>query len=68
MVFGYNVKEEATEIKETLKSSRGSIITLIVAGVVGGIITRYVVPKRITEGGLFDKLKSWIEGNGDYDE
>tara|TARA_Y100000296_G_C4981482_1_gene160825 strand:- start:22 stop:228 length:207 start_codon:yes stop_codon:yes gene_type:complete len=68
MVFGYNVKEEATEIKETLKSSRGNMITLIIAGVVGGIITRYVVPKRITEGGLFDRLKSWMEGDEYYDE
>ena len=67
MVFGYNVKEEATEIKDNLKTKRGDIITLVVAGVIGGIITRFVIPKRVTEASIFDKLKSWFEGDEEYE-
>jgi len=59
-IAGYNVKEEATEIKQNLWSSRDSIITLVVAGVVGGIVTRFIVPKSITEGSVFSRFKSWF--------
>ena len=63
-IAGYNVKEEATEIKQNLWSSRDSIITLVVAGVVGGIVTRFIVPKEITEGSIFNRFRSWFG----YDE
>ena len=59
-IAGYNVKEEATEIKQNLCGSRDSIITLVVAGVVGGIVTRFIVPKSITEGSVFSRFKSWF--------
>jgi len=57
-IAGYNVKEEATEIKQNLWASRNSVITLVIAGVVGGIVTRFIVPKSITEGSVFSRLKS----------
>ena len=67
MVFGYNVKEEATEIKDTVKNSRGSIITLVIAGLIGGIVTQLVVPKRITDESIIDRFKGWFSGD-DEDE
>ena len=60
MPLGYDVKEEATEVKKNLFENRDSFIMLVVAGVVGGIVTRFVVPKSITEGTIFDRLKSWF--------
>ena len=66
-IAGYNVKEEATEIKQNLWSSRDSIITLVVAGVVGGIVTRFIVPKSITEGSVFSRFKS-LFGYGQEEE
>ena len=43
---GYNVKEEATEVKKNLFENRDSFIMLVVAGVVGGVITRFEFQKR----------------------
>ena len=58
MPLGYNVKEEATEIKKNLFQGRDNFIMLVVAGVVGGIITRVVIPKSITEGSILNRIKS----------
>ena len=58
MPLGYNVKEEATEIKKNLFQGRDNFIMLVVAGVVGGIITRAVIPKSITEGSILNRIKS----------
>jgi len=60
MPLGYDVKEEATEVKKNLFENRDNFIMLVVAGVVGGIVTRFVVPKSVTEGTIFDRLKSWF--------
>ena len=57
---GYNVKEEATEVKKNLFENRDTFLMLVVAGVVGGAITRFIIPKSITEGSIFSRLKSWI--------
>ena len=67
MVLGYDVKEEATEVKKNLFENRDSFIMLVVAGVVGGVITRFVIPKSITEGSIFDRFKSWF-GYGQEEE
>ena len=64
MPLGYDVKEEATEVKKNLFENRDSFIMLVVAGVVGGIITRFVIPKSVTEGSIFSRFKSWFG----YDE
>ena len=63
-IAGYNVKEEASEVKKNLFENRDSFIMLVVAGVVGGAITRFVIPKSITEGSIFSRFKSWFG----YDE
>ncbi len=57
---GYNVKEEASEVKKNLFENRDSFIMLVVAGVVGGAITRFIIPKSITEGSVFSRFKSWF--------
>ena len=59
-IAGYNVKEEVTEIKQNLLGSRYNIISFVVAGVVGGIVTRFIVPKSVTEGSVFNRIKSWF--------
>ena len=60
MPLGYDVKEEATEIKKNLFESRDSFVILVVAGVVGGVVTRFIVPKAVTEGSIFNRFKSWF--------
>ena len=64
MPLGYDIKEEATEVKKNLFENRDSFVMLVVAGVVGGVITRFVIPKSVTEGSIFDRFKSWFG----YDE
>ena len=64
MPLGYDVKEEATEVKKNLFQNRDSFIMLVVAGVVGGVITRFVIPKSVTECSVFSRFKSWFG----YDE
>jgi len=59
-IAGYNVKEEASEIKSNLWNSRDNILMLVIAGVAGGIITRFVIPKSVIEGSIFNRLKSWF--------
>ena len=63
-IAGYNVKEEATEVKKNLFENRDTFLMLVVAGVVGGAITRFIIPKSVTEGSVFSRLKSWFG----YDE
>ena len=67
MPLGYDVKEEATEVKTNLFENRDSFIMLVVAGVVGGAITRFIIPKSITEGSIFNRFRSWF-GYGQEEE
>ena len=60
MPLGYDVKEEATEVKKNLFENRDTFVMLVVAGVVGGVITRFVIPKSVTEGSVFSRFKSWF--------
>jgi len=60
MVFGYGIKEEATEVKKELWSSRNNLILLLLGSVIGGVIVRAIVPKTITEGSIFNRIKSWL--------
>ena len=60
MPLGYDVKEEVTEVKKNLFENRDSFVMLVVAGVVGGVITRFVIPKSVTEGSVFSRFKSWF--------
>ena len=59
-LVGYNVKEEATEVKKNLFENRDTFVMLVIAGVVGGAITRFVIPKSVTEGSVFSRFKSWF--------
>ena len=66
---GYNVKEEASEVKKNLFENRHTFVMLVVAGVVGGAITRFVIPKSITEGSVFSRFRSWFGyGQEEYEE
>ena len=60
MPLGYDVKEEATEIKEDLRGSRNNLILLLLGSVIGGVIVRAIVPKTVTEGSIFNRIKSWL--------
>ena len=64
---GYNVKEEASEVKKNLFENRDTFVMLVVAGVVGGAITRFIIPKSITEGSVFSRFRSWF-GYGQEEE
>ena len=59
-IAGYNVGEEASEVKKNLFENRDTFVMLVIAGVVGGAITRFVIPKSITEGSVFSRFKSWF--------
>ena len=61
---GYNVGEEASEVKKNLFENRDTFVMLVVAGVVGGAITRFIIPKSVTEGSVFSRFRSWLG----YDE
>ena len=65
---GYNVKEEATEVKKNLFENRDTFVMLVIASVVGGAITRFVIPKSATEGSVFSRFKSWFGYDEDDDE
>ena len=60
MVFGYGIKEEATEVKKELWSSRNNLILLLLGSVIGGVIVRAIVPKTVTKGSIFNRIKSWL--------
>ena len=60
MVFGYGIKEEATEVKKELWSSRNNLILLLLGSVIGGVLVRAIVPKTVTEGSIFNRIKSWF--------
>ena len=60
MPLGYDVKEEATEVKKELWDSRNNLILLLLGSVIGGVIVRAIVPKTVTEGTIFNRLKSWF--------
>ena len=67
MPLGYDVKEEATEVKKNLFENRDTFVMLVIAGVVGGAVTRFIIPKSITEGSIFSRFKSWF-GYGQEEE
>ena len=60
MPLGYDVKEEATEVKKELWQSRNSLILVLLGSVIGGVLVRAIVPKSVTEGSIFNRLKSWF--------
>ena len=65
-IVGYNVGEEASEVKKNLFENRDTFLMLVVAGVVGGAITRFIIPKSVTEGSVFSRFKSWFGYDQEY--
>ena len=60
MPLGYDIKEEAIEVKKNLFDNRDSLILLVVGTVIGGAITKFVLPKYVEEGNFFSRFKSWF--------
>ena len=60
MVFGYNVKEEAQEIKTELKSSRNDLLLIGFGTLMGSVAASVIRTSNIVQ-----KLKDWYEG---YDQ
>ena len=63
MVFGYNVKEEAQEIKTELKSSRNDLLLIGIGTLMGS-----VAASVIRTSGIVKRLKDWYDGKSDQDE
>ena len=63
MVFGYNVKEEAQEIKTELKSSRNDLLLIGIGTLMGS-----VAASVIRTSGIVKRLKDWYEGRFDQEE
>ena len=60
MVFGYNVKEEAQEIKTELTSSRNDLLLIGFGTLMGSVAASVIRTSNIVQ-----KLKDWYEG---YDQ
>jgi len=60
MVFGYNVKEEAQEIKTELKSSRNDLLLIGFGTLMGSVAASVIRTSNIVQ-----RLKDWYEG---YDQ
>ena len=66
---GYNIKEEATEVKKNLFQNRDTFVMLITAGVIGGLITRAVSSEGLRKESILGKIGSWFGyGKEDYEE
>ena len=67
-IAGYNVEEEATEIKSNLWKSRDTFVMLISAGVIGGLITRAVSSEGLRKESVLDRIGSLLGFGDKYDE
>ena len=63
MVFGYNVKEEAQEIKTELTSSRNDLLLIGIGTLMGSVAASVIRTSNIVQ-----KLKDWYEGRSDQEE
>ena len=63
MVFGYNVKEEAQEIKTELKSSRNDLLLIGFGTLMGSVAASVIRTSDIVK-----RLKDWYEGRSDQEE
>ena len=67
-VAGYNVKEEASEIKKNLFQNRDNFIMLIVAGVTGGLITRALSSESLKRESILSSILNRLGIGKSYDE
>ena len=63
MVFGYNVKEEAPEIKTELTSSRNDLLLIGIGTLMGSVAASVIRTSNIVQ-----KLKDWYDGRSDQEE
>ena len=72
MPLGYNVKEEASEVKKNLFENRDTFVMLVIAGITGGLLTRALSSEGLRKESVLSKIGSWIglgkEGYEDDDE
>jgi formylmethanofuran dehydrogenase subunit E-like metal-binding protein len=67
-IAGYNVKEEASEIKKNLFENRDSFLMLIVAGVTGGLITRALSSESLKKESILSSILNRLGIGESYDE
>ena len=65
---GYNVKEEASEVKKNLFENRDSFIMLIVAGVTGGLITRALSSESLKKKSILGSIFERLRGESGYED
>ena len=66
---GYNVKEEASELKKNLFENRDTFVMLVIAGITGGLLTRAFSSEGLRKESVLSKIGSWFGfGQEDYEE
>jgi len=67
MPLGYDVKEEATEVKKNLFENRDTFVMLVIAGITGGLLTRAFSSEGLRKESVLGKIGSWF-GYGQSDD
>ena len=66
---GYNVTEEASEVKKNLFQNRDTFVMLVIAGITGGLLTRAFSSEGLRKESVLSKIGSWFGyGQEDYEE
>ncbi len=68
MPLGYDVKEEASEVKKNLFQNRDTFVMLVIAGVTGGLLTRAFSSEGLRKESILGKIGSWFGYGREYDE
>ena len=64
---GYNIKEEASEVKKNLFENRDTFVMLVIAGITGGLLTRAFSSEGLRKESVLGKIGSWF-GYGKSDD
>ena len=65
---GYNIKEEASEVKKNLFENRDTFVMLVIAGITGGLLTRAFSSEGLRKESVLGKIGSWLGFSKDDDE
>ena len=69
MPLGYDVKEEASEVKKNLFQNRDTFVMLVIAGITGGLLTRAFSSEGLRKESVLGKIGSWFGlGKEDYED
>jgi hypothetical protein len=71
MPLGYDVKEEATEVKKNLFENRDTFLMLVIAGITGGLLTRAFSSEGLRKESVLGKIGSWFgygQSDDEYDD